>query len=72
MLTSHTADTEIIAALSSGADGYCIKGIDFDKLLTAIAAVQEGATYLDVQIAQKIVNHLQINPAKKANTSSQK
>src|SRR5688500_6809528 len=24
MLTSHTADTEIIAALSSGADAYCI------------------------------------------------
>lgn len=66
MLTSHTADTEIIAALSSGADGYCVKGIDFDKLLTAIATVQEGAIYLDVQIAQKIVNRLQIAPAKKA------
>ena len=66
MLTSHTADTEIIASLSSGADAYCVKGIDFDKLLTAIATVQEGATYLDTQIAQKIVNHLQLNPVKKA------
>ena len=61
MLTSHTADTEVIAALSSGADAYCVKGIDFDKLLTAIATVQEGATYLDAQIAQKIVSYLQPN-----------
>ena len=65
MLTSHTADTEIIAALSSGADAYCVKGIDFDKLLTAIATVQSGGTYLDCQIAQKIINHLQTNPVKK-------
>lgn len=61
MLTSHTVDTEIIAALSSGADAYCVKGIDFNKLLTAIATVQEGATYLDAQIARKIVNYLKPN-----------
>ena len=70
MLTSHTADTEIIAALSSGADGYCVKGIDFNKLLTAIATVQEGATYLDMQIAQKIINYLPTNPLKKANKNT--
>ena len=64
MLTSHTADTEIIAALSSGADAYCVKGIDFNKLLTAIATVREGATYLDVQIARKIIDCIQTNPAK--------
>ena len=65
MLTSHTADTEIIASLSSGADAYCVKGISLEKLLTAIAVVQEGATYLDAQIAQKIVHHLQPNPVKR-------
>ncbi|HEY9617104.1 MAG TPA: response regulator transcription factor, partial [Microcoleaceae cyanobacterium] len=26
MLTSHTTENEVIAALSSGADAYCIKG----------------------------------------------
>lgn len=64
MLTSHTADTEIIAALSSGADAYCIKGIDFNKLLTAIATVREGSTYLDAQIAQKIVSYLKPSSVK--------
>jgi DNA-binding NarL/FixJ family response regulator len=58
MLTSHTAETEIIAALSSGADSYCIKGASLDRLITAIAAAQEGATYLDPQIAKKVVEHL--------------
>ena len=70
ILTSHTADTEIVASLSSGADAYCVKGIDFDKLLTAIATVREGATYLDAQIAQKIVSHLQTNPVKKTNKNT--
>ncbi|MFB2919555.1 MULTISPECIES: response regulator [Aerosakkonema] len=58
MLTSHTTETEIIAALSSGADAYCIKGASVDRLLAAIAAATEGATYLDPQIARKVIDHL--------------
>ncbi|NKB18320.1 MAG: response regulator transcription factor [Pseudanabaena sp. CRU_2_10] len=58
MLTSHTAEAEIIAALASGADSYCIKGASLDRLITAIAAAQEGATYLDPQIAKKVIEHL--------------
>jgi two-component system, NarL family, response regulator LiaR len=58
MLTSHTAETEIIAALSSGADAYCIKGASIDRLIAAITAAQEGATYLDPQIARSIISHL--------------
>ncbi len=58
VLTSHTTETEIIAALSSGADAYCIKGASIDRLMAAIAAAQEGATYLDPQIARKVIDHL--------------
>lgn len=58
MLTSHTTETEVIAALSSGADAYCIKGTNVDRLIAAIAAAQEGATYLDPQIARQVVEHL--------------
>lgn len=58
MLTSHTSETEIVAALSSGADAYCIKGASIDRLLTAIAAAQDGATYLDPQIARRIMENL--------------
>ena len=58
MLTSHTTEREIIASLSSGADAYCIKGASVDRLLKAIAAAAEGATYLDPQIARQVLQHL--------------
>jgi two-component system, NarL family, response regulator LiaR len=58
VLTSHTSETEIIAALSSGADAYCVKGADVERLVTAIAAAQEGAVYLDPKIARRVINHL--------------
>ena len=58
MLTSHTTDREIIASLSSGADAYCIKGASVDRLLKAIAAAAEGATYLDPQIGRQVLKHI--------------
>lgn len=58
ILTSHTTENEVIAALSSGADAYCIKGTSVDRLLAAIAAAQEGASYLDPQIARRVMDHL--------------
>lgn len=58
MLTSHTSETEIIGALSSGADAYCIKGTSVSGLLTAIAAAREGASYFDQQVARTVMNHL--------------
>jgi len=58
MLTSHQTETEIIAALSSGADAYCIKGASIERLLSAIAAAVDGATYLDPQIARRVIDNL--------------
>lgn len=58
ILTSHQTDTEIIAALSSGADAYCIKGASVERLLSAITAAVEGATYLDPQIARRVIDNL--------------
>ncbi len=58
MLTSHTLQTEVVAALSSGADAYCIKGASLERLLAAIQAAQDGATYLDPQIARLVLDNL--------------
>ncbi len=69
MLTSHKTETEIIAALSSGADAYCIKGASVERLLSAIAAAIDGATYLDPQIARQVIDHLR-PPATKGNTAN--
>jgi two-component system, NarL family, response regulator LiaR len=58
MLTSHTTENEVIGALSSGADAYCVKGTSVDRLLTAIQAAYEGASYLDPQVARQVMEHL--------------
>ena len=58
MLTSHTDETEIIAALSSGADAYCVKGADVEALANVIRVAASGAAYLDPQIAQKVMQNL--------------
>jgi two-component system, NarL family, response regulator LiaR len=58
MLTSHKTEHETIAAFSSGADAYCIKGASIEKLVNAIACIQDGATYLDPQIARHVLEHL--------------
>ncbi|MEB3883723.1 response regulator transcription factor [Lyngbya sp. CCY1209] len=58
MLTSHTAETEVIASLSSGADAYCVKGASIDRLIAAMDAAYEGATYLDPQVARLVMEHL--------------
>ncbi|GCA89229.1 response regulator [Microcystis aeruginosa] len=58
MLTSHTLQQEVIAALASGADAYCIKGASLDRLLAAIEAAKDGATYLDPQIARLVMDNL--------------
>jgi DNA-binding NarL/FixJ family response regulator len=53
MLTSHTLQTEVIAALASG-----IKGASLERLLGAIDAAKDGATYLDPQIARLVIDQL--------------
>ncbi|HEY9880575.1 MAG TPA: response regulator transcription factor [Leptolyngbyaceae cyanobacterium] len=58
MLTSHTDETEIIAAFSSGADAYCIKGTNVEALANAIRVAAAGAIYLDPQIAHKVMQNL--------------
>lgn len=58
MLTSHTADAEMIGALASGADAYCIKGTSLKQLAVAINCAHNGATYLDPQIARRVIGHL--------------
>lgn len=58
MLTSHTDQTEVLAALTSGADAYCVKGASIEQMLAAIAAAETGALYLDPQVARCVMDNL--------------
>ncbi len=54
MLTSHDSDEDVIASLAAGANGYCLKEADIDRLIAAIKSVAAGDFWLDAQIAEKI------------------
>jgi DNA-binding NarL/FixJ family response regulator len=58
MLTHHSNPTQVMAALSSGGHGYCVKGTNAEQLLAAITTVQEGGSYLDRKIADCVLQNL--------------
>ncbi len=51
VLTSHERDEEVLAALGSGAHAYCLKDIDPQTLVNVIKNVNQGAAWLDPNIA---------------------
>ncbi len=56
MLTGTNRDDEIFAALSAGADGYCLKDRSPAQLAAAIQAVYEGVLWLDPSIAKRVLS----------------
>ena len=55
-LTSHDREEEVIAALASGAHGYCLKDIDPAKLADVVRDVASGVCWIDTQVAQIALN----------------
>ncbi len=55
-LTSHDREEEVIAALSSGANAYCLKDIDPGKLAEVIRDVYAGVCWIDPMVAQMALN----------------
>lgn len=54
-LTSHDREEEVIATLTSGATGYCLKDIDPVKLADVIRDVYNGVCWLDAEIGKKVL-----------------
>jgi len=50
-LTSHDREEEVVAALSSGANAYCLKDIDPAKLAEVIRDVSQGVCWIDSVVA---------------------
>lgn len=55
-LTSHDREEEVVAALASGAHGYCLKDIDPTKLADVVRDVSNGVCWIDPQVAQLVLN----------------
>lgn len=56
ILTSHERNEEVLAALGSGANAYCLKDIEPNTLVNVIKSVSEGAAWLDPAIAKVALN----------------
>ena len=50
-LTSHDREEEVLAAMSSGANAYCLKDIDPSKLADVIRDVHQGVCWIDSVVA---------------------
>lgn len=55
MLTSHDNDQDIMASLSAGACGYCLKDVEPERLYIAIRSVHSGDVWLDSSIAGRVM-----------------
>lgn len=57
-LSAFDNDTQVMGMLAAGADGYCLKSIEWSQLIAVIQLIQGGGAYLDPQIAQKVARML--------------
>jgi DNA-binding NarL/FixJ family response regulator len=71
MLTAHKDEQDIFAALSAGANGYCVKDISDERLLNAIESVFDGDLWLDAAIAAKVVKVLPVKHPQDGTQSDQ-
>ena len=58
ILTMHDLDDEVLAALSAGADAYCVKSSDPATVIDAVRIVAGGGAYFDPQIAHVVLRRL--------------
>ncbi len=58
VLTSHQEENHVIAAISAGADGYCMKDIKMERLLQVLQMVADGGIWLDPAIAETLMHNL--------------
>ncbi|WP_409227187.1 response regulator transcription factor [Gudongella sp. SC589] len=61
MLTAYTDDSIISDSIMAGAEGYLLKNIDGNRILTAIRDVSEGKSILDEEVVGSIM-HIVRNP----------
>ena len=57
-LTSHDREEEVVAALSSGANAYCLKDIDPTKLADVIRDVAQGVCWIDSVVANLVLKSI--------------
>jgi DNA-binding NarL/FixJ family response regulator len=65
-LSAFDNNTQVMGMLAAGADGYCLKTIEWEQLIAAIQLILQGGAYLDPQIAYKVAQVLKPLPSREA------
>jgi DNA-binding NarL/FixJ family response regulator len=58
ILTVHDLETEVLAALSAGADAYSLKTSRLEQVVAAVRAAADGGAYFDPKVASAVMRHL--------------
>jgi two-component system, NarL family, response regulator LiaR len=58
MLTMHKTQDTVLAAFAAGADSYCMKDINLDKLAEAVQLTHEGYPWIDPLIASIVLQQV--------------
>jgi DNA-binding NarL/FixJ family response regulator len=69
ILTVHDLETEILAALSAGADAYSVKTAPPERIVTAIRTAADGGGYFDPLIAHIAMGRITATRASTAGDS---
>ena len=59
MFTSRDSKEDIFAAFKAGADGYIMKGSNFQNLINAINTVSTHSAWIDSSIARVVLSNIQ-------------
>jgi two-component system, NarL family, response regulator LiaR len=70
-LSAFDNDTQVMGMLAAGADGYCLKSIEWEQLTAVIHLIQGGGAYLDPAVARKVARMLKPTPTAPPTEASQ-
>ena len=63
ILTSHGDEKEVLNSLKAGANAYCSKEINLQRLVQVVQSVSEGAAWFDPSIAQIVLRATTNSPS---------
>ena len=72
MLTSHNDENEVLSSLKAGANAYCSKEINPQRLVQVVQSVAEGAAWFDPNIAHIVLKATTNVPEQNTENNSKK
>jgi two-component system, NarL family, response regulator LiaR len=62
IVTMMDLEEEVVAALAAGADAYCLKSSEPQRIADAVCIAAEGGAYFDPQIAHLVLARFSLTP----------